>query len=129
MVRSAAGGLTAATMLPWVAPEVLRTPELVTGKVSSPGFGPRGLLFSKGSAGGNQDGCAAAAACPCAWLCCWRHRPRRVAISGAPHSVCSSIRLLQADAYSFAVMMWELWAMKRVGAAAPLTSWAACYVG
>ncbi len=33
MVRSAAAGITAATMLPWVAPEVLRTPELVTGKV------------------------------------------------------------------------------------------------
>lgn len=35
MVRSAAAGITASTMLPWVAPEVLRTPELVTGKVRS----------------------------------------------------------------------------------------------
>lgn len=33
MVRAAAAGVTASTMLPWVAPEVLRTPELVTGKV------------------------------------------------------------------------------------------------
>lgn len=34
MVLSAAQGFNAATMLPWVAPEVLRTPELVTGKAS-----------------------------------------------------------------------------------------------
>lgn len=34
MVRSAAQGVTsAASMLPWTAPEVLRTPEYVTGKV------------------------------------------------------------------------------------------------
>jgi hypothetical protein len=34
MVRGAAQGVAAAaSMLPWVAPEVLRTPELVTGKV------------------------------------------------------------------------------------------------
>lgn len=33
MVRSAAAGLRGATMLPWVAPEILRHPEFVTGKV------------------------------------------------------------------------------------------------
>lgn len=39
MVRSAAAGIAAATMLPWVAPEVLRTPELVTGKVAAAAAG------------------------------------------------------------------------------------------
>lgn len=38
MVRGAAAGLAARSMLPWVAPEVLRTPELVTGKVCAWGM-------------------------------------------------------------------------------------------
>ncbi|PSC74633.1 serine threonine-kinase [Micractinium conductrix] len=39
MVRCAAQGVTsAASMLPWTAPEVLRTPELVTGKASACGW-------------------------------------------------------------------------------------------
>jgi hypothetical protein len=39
MVRRAAAGVTSsAGMQPWVAPEVLRTPEFVTGKVGGCGW-------------------------------------------------------------------------------------------
>jgi hypothetical protein len=118
MVRRAAAGVTSsAGMQPWVAPEVLRTPEFVTGKVGgwvggegSTSMHARHKLPGFGPAPGFGAGAAPS------WLTCLRlmneaatHPPT----CGGCLALCAPA-LPQADVYSFGVLMWELWAMKKV---------------